>query len=286
MGPMKEAFRKALVVIVWRAKPGAASPKVLLLKLIPSRGGFWQTVTGGVEKGESFAEGALREAREETGLRFDREPQFLGLEQTFESRHGGQSHEKAFYLPLFGGPAPPEPQLDGKEHDEFAWVTPDYAAQHVKFPFNARAIERASVGLPPLLLSRRGSFFQEGEEILHARTAALFHRSLVREKDGHFVVRCDQEALDVILEDSPRYVLSFNREAGTVKLSDGTAEKLNVESLRVRADHSLVCTIENGWQATFLPSAYYEIAKDISESEPGKYVLHFLGSSYELRVAH
>jgi dATP pyrophosphohydrolase len=282
MNSMKEAFRKALVVIVWRSQPGAADVKVLILKLLGKRGGFWQTVTGGVEKGESFAEGALREAVEETGLRFDREPQYLGLEQTFESRHGSASNEKAFYLPVFGGSAPPEPKLDGKEHDEFAWITPAAAAAQVRYPFNARAIERASVGLPPLLLSRRGAFFQDGEEITHARTLALFHRSLVREKDGLFVVRCGEETLDVILEDSPRYVLSY--DGGSLKLSDGEAETLNPSSLRVRADNSLICTLANGWQATFLPAAYYEIAKCIRELSAGKYVLHFLGRDHELRV--
>jgi 8-oxo-dGTP pyrophosphatase MutT (NUDIX family) len=278
-----ESFRKALVVIVWRSQPGAADAKVLILKLLGKRGGFWQTVTGGVEKAESFAEGALREAQEETGLQFDREPQYLGLEQTFESRHGGESHEKAFYLPVFGGASPPEPRLDGKEHDEFAWVTPSAGAAQVRFPFNARAIERASVGLPPLLLSRRGLFYQDGEEITHARTAALFHRSLAREKDGLFVVRCAEESLDVILEDSPRYVLSY--DSGSLKLSGGVEEKLNPESLRVRADNSLICTLANGWQATFLTAAYYEIAKDIRELSAGQYVLHFLGRDHELRVA-
>jgi 8-oxo-dGTP pyrophosphatase MutT (NUDIX family) len=284
-GGMKEAYRKALVVIVWRSKAGAEGPKVLLLKLLPSRGGFWQSVTGGVEKGESFAQGALREAQEESGLVFEREPQYLGLEQSFPSRHGGESLERAFYLPLFGGSAPPEAVLDGKEHDEFAWVTPEHAAQHVRFPFNARAIERASAGLPPLLLSRRGSFFQEGEEITHARSAALFHRSLQREKEGHFLVACEGESLEVILEDNPRYVLSYDRGTGALSLSNGTTEKLDVDSLLVRADHSLVCELSNSWPATFLPAAFYEIAKDISESKPGEYVLHFLGRSHQLRVA-
>lgn len=278
-------FCKALVVIVWRPSPGAEERKVLLLRLVPDRGGFWQSVTGGVDEGESFLEAAAREAREETGLRFEREPQYLGLEQEFTSRHGGQAVERAFFLPLFGGSAPPTPGLDGREHDAFEWLPPAEAAARVKFPFNRQAIERTAAGLAPLLLTSRGAFFQDGEEITHDRTCELFHRSLTREGDGHFTVRCEGESLDVILEDNPRYVRAYDRGTGTLSLSDGTREKLRPETLRVRDNNSLVCTLSNGWEATFLSSAYYEISKDVSESAPGKYVLHFLGRDHELLVA-
>jgi 8-oxo-dGTP pyrophosphatase MutT (NUDIX family) len=280
-----KAFRKALVVVVWARMPGESDKKVLLLRLVPARGGFWQTVTGGVEEGESFVEGALREAREETGLRFEREPQYLGLEQEFPSRHGGMAREQAFYLPLFGGAAPPTPVLDGQEHDGFEWLPPTDAIARIKFPFNGQAIERASIGLAPLLLSRRGIFYQDGEEVSHERTAELFHQSLRQERDGGWTIRCEGESLDVILEDNPRYVCSFDREKGQLRLSDRTVEPLDPSTLRVREDNSLVCRLQNGWEATFLSPAYYEISKDVSESA-GKYVLHFLGRDYELTVTH
>jgi dATP pyrophosphohydrolase len=56
----------AIVVITWRAGPTASEKKVLMLKVKPDRGSFWQPVTGGIDEGESFVEGALREAEEET----------------------------------------------------------------------------------------------------------------------------------------------------------------------------------------------------------------------------
>ena len=42
----------------------------LLFKVNESRGGFWQNITGSVEKGESFKEAAIREIHEETGLEY------------------------------------------------------------------------------------------------------------------------------------------------------------------------------------------------------------------------
>ena len=89
-----------------------------------------------------------------------------------------------------------------------------------------------------------------------------------------------------MLEDAPRYVRSYDRATGILTLSDGSQEELRPDTLRVRQDNSLSCFLKNDWPATFLPSAYYEIAKDVRESGPGQYVLHFLGRDYELSVTH
>ena len=45
-----------------------AQLRVLLVRRIPERGGFWQTITGRVERGEDPQQTAARELREETGL--------------------------------------------------------------------------------------------------------------------------------------------------------------------------------------------------------------------------
>lgn len=275
--------RKALVVIVWAAKPGT-DKKVLVLRLNPDRGGYWQSVTGKVEEGESYSDGALREAEEETGLGFERQPQYLGLEQEFEGRWG-PAVERAFFLPIFGGKAPPRPTLDGKEHESYEWLDPEEAAARVKWPANKAAIERATTGASPLFLSRRGTFYQDGEEVTHARTVALLHKSLVKVGRNGWAVKVGNEELDVVLEHTPRFVLSYDREGGVMKLSDGTEEELDPESVLVHGEHGLTCKLECGWESAFSSPAYYEIAKDIEESAAGEYVLHFRGRSYRLGVA-
>lgn len=278
-------FRKAMVVIVWQKAPGQGEKKVLVLRLIPQRGAYWQPVTGKVEEGESFAEGALREAQEESGLRFERQPQFLGLEFTFPGREGKTVFEKAFFLPLFGGTEPPTPVLDGKEHDAFAWLSPAEAAARVKWPSNKAAVERAASGASPLFLSKRGIFYQDGEEVTHERTRELLHRSL-KQEGKMWVVAIGAETLDVVLEDTPRFVMSFDRESGLLRISDGSSEELRPESLRVREDNSLVCELASGLAAAFTSPAYYEISKDVEESAAGEYMLNFRGRSYRLGVSH
>ena len=44
--------------------------RYLLFQVNEKRGGFWQNITGSVEKNESFYEAALREINEETGKKY------------------------------------------------------------------------------------------------------------------------------------------------------------------------------------------------------------------------
>lgn len=271
--------RKALVVILWKHASG--DRRVLLLKLVEKRGGFWQPVTGKVEEGESFAEGALREAEEETGFRFAHHPQYLGLEYSFTGRHGPAT-ERAYLLSV-GGEEPPTPTLDPKEHTDFQWRAPAEAIPLLKYETNQRAVERATLGNPPLFLSRTGAFFQEGEEITHARTAELLHRSLTQE-GALFVVKQGAETLDVVVEDTPRFVAAYDNASGTLRLVTGEQEVLDPTSLRFRSDHSVTCRLKNGWEARLLSPAYYALMGDVRE-EGSEYVLHFLGHDHRLPVS-
>jgi 8-oxo-dGTP pyrophosphatase MutT (NUDIX family) len=135
-----------LKVQVWIAAPDPKRPKtgwkVLLLKMLKDRGGYWQPVTGSVEKGERLPKAALREAVEETGIDFPKKPQALDESFCFESRWGGVSEEHGFFLitPLSGQGKLPKVKLDPKEHTDYEWLAPSRAAQRLGFASNRKML--------------------------------------------------------------------------------------------------------------------------------------------------
>ncbi len=127
--------------------PVAADGRVLLLKRAPERGGFWQPVTGRMEPGETPAETARRELREEIGADVAVEP--LGYRHGFAIDHLVMGREpgpvrgcdeEAFVARL---PAGFTPALSA-EHTEVAFHRPEVAATIPRFPGLRRAIRLAT----------------------------------------------------------------------------------------------------------------------------------------------
>lgn len=111
--------------------------------------GYWQSVTGSQEPGETLWQTACREIAEETGLNADR---FLladwGIENVYEIypewRHRyapgvTRNTEHVFGLRL---PQIVPVQLAPREHSRFAWLPYATAAGRVFSPSNAAAILR------------------------------------------------------------------------------------------------------------------------------------------------
>jgi len=125
--------------------------RVLLLRRGPERGGFWQQVTGRLEPGESPAEAARRELREETGLDLPVEP--LGYSHAFAidpavlGRASGELHTAA--ETAFAARVPPgaSPRLSG-EHVALEWVTASEAEGRLRFAGLRRAVRLATTRAP------------------------------------------------------------------------------------------------------------------------------------------
>lgn len=119
--------------------------RLLLLRLVPSRGGFWQPVTGHVDPGETLEDAAHREAREETGILFHSLPRALHHAFQYEGKFGATT-EHVFSLETEGTPAP---LLSPDEHDAWEWLTPDAAKERVPFPVYREMISRMGMESDP-----------------------------------------------------------------------------------------------------------------------------------------
>ena len=100
----------------------------LLLKRVAGFGGYWQSVTGSLEEGETHAGAAVREVLEETGIAAtEAELIDLSLVNTFEIapqwrvRYApGVTHNEEVCFALKVDKC--EVRVDPLEHDEYAWA--------------------------------------------------------------------------------------------------------------------------------------------------------------------
>jgi 8-oxo-dGTP pyrophosphatase MutT (NUDIX family) len=95
----------------------------LVVHRSPENDAYWHQIAGGVEDGETFAEAAVRELREETGLEAAVQP----LDAPF---HYDEVHVESFLVDV---PAGWEPELDW-EHDDYRWCSLEEAAELLYWP--------------------------------------------------------------------------------------------------------------------------------------------------------
>lgn len=96
---------------------GESPRRYLALRYNEQKGGYWQPVTGSVEEGETLEEAALREAREETGIRRAADD-LVPSGYTFDFHSFGHDRRET----VFGLRVPTDVKvvLSG-EHVEFRW---------------------------------------------------------------------------------------------------------------------------------------------------------------------
>ncbi|MBU7016026.1 MAG: NUDIX pyrophosphatase [Theionarchaea archaeon] len=139
-------MRIPIQVLVYPVRYTDRGWEYLLLKRIPSRGGVWQGVTGGLEEGELLHDAARRELYEETGfapLKIEKIDLSYSFPVADEWRHSysvdvDEITEYVFVAFLDTG----EPVLDPQEHNQYKWCSIDEALQLLYWPNNKKALKQ------------------------------------------------------------------------------------------------------------------------------------------------
>ena len=108
----------------------------LLLKRIPTRGDFWQPITGGNEEGESLIDTVLREIYEETGIKNSLRIIETGF--SFKFNDNGRDHEEF----CFGVEVDPNIEIViSEEHNEYRWLDKQSAMKLLVWENNKKSLE-------------------------------------------------------------------------------------------------------------------------------------------------
>ena len=100
-------------------------------------GGLWQMVTGKVRKGEKAYNAALREIKEETGLK----PKRFWVTPNVNPFY---SHENNYIslIPVFAAEVGETSRVTiCNEHTEFKWLTPDKAKKMLAWPGQRKSVD-------------------------------------------------------------------------------------------------------------------------------------------------
>lgn len=143
---MEQKTKKAQVVLA-AIDSMSRNFKLLLLQTNEQRGKFWQNVTGKIEGNETFEEGALREAIEETQLKVESIVDIVDLGLTYEFTDGRNRkvREKCFLIIL---DSIWNIKLDPGEHRDFKWISPEEIQEGiVEYRSNFETLEKAKLTL-------------------------------------------------------------------------------------------------------------------------------------------
>ena len=136
MTEVRVAFVDAYVL---RVGAGQGGVEVLALRRAPGgrSPGSWETVHGHIETGETPAQAALREVREETGLDPARLYNLSRVEAFYRHRT-----DDITLIPVFAAvvDAAAEPRTS-PEHDRVEWLAPAAAAARFAWPRERRALD-------------------------------------------------------------------------------------------------------------------------------------------------
>jgi hypothetical protein len=125
-----------------------------------------------------------------------------------------------------------------------------------------------------LVLDRQLRWWHDEELIEHPRIIELFNCGLVLDEEGRYQLRIGSDWAYVTVEDAAYQVRAVDVSEGervSVRLSDRTAEYLDVQSLGVDEDGVATCRVKGGRaKARFSRDAQFQLGSlmDVEDSRP------------------
>ncbi len=123
-------------------------------------------------------------------------------------------------------------------------------------------------------IDREGHWFYNGRQIIHPSVLSVFNDGLFLGEDNNYYLKVDDDIARIEVEDTP-FVVGRVRpieQEGTVSgfmigLSDGTEERLDLQTLEINRDNIPYCRVRKGMSARFCSQAYYMLAEYIEYDE-------------------
>ena len=114
-----------------------------MLRRSERQGGYWHSVAGALEEGETYAQAAARELLEETrlaGTPVDLRRRLVYTAESWEGHYDPGVPEIAVECFVVEAPAGWEPELDW-EHDDYRWCSREEAAGLLYWPEPREVLE-------------------------------------------------------------------------------------------------------------------------------------------------
>ena len=139
-----------------------------------------------------------------------------------------------------------------------------------------------------LRIDREGRWFHEGVEIVREDIRNYFSRHLIRNEDGGYAVRTDDDECPVVVEDVPFVVVRVEGSPSdglSILLNDGGRVPLEPRTIEFRHCNIPYCRVRGGLEARFSRPAYYQLGDFIEYDEAtDRFRLVFEDEIIELRT--